>query len=664
VTVKNSGTATAPIVFQAATGATVTVTGQADGFSITSLSYITVRGFQVTKTSSDGIYVYGSSHITLDGNDVSYAGQPVSGQTAKGVYITSTTASTIIHNTVHHNTDSGIYLTNGSSGNDINGNVCYSNASQYIRQAPGIDLRNSTNNTIENNVSHDNEDTGVQLYSASNNNLVVNNVMYNNGDHDVDINGCTGNRVIDNSGYKSVASGFNVEGGSTGTTLANNIAVDNAINSPRGVGNIRVDSTSTSGTTIDYDEVFLSVSGQVQVQWNGTSYGTLAAFVAATGKEAHGTEANPLWVSASTGDLHLRAGSPAIDSANSGASGWPATDADGKARVDDPATPNTGAGSVPYADRGAYEYQPSATGATLSGQVFQDTNGNGLKDGGDAGLSGWTVFLDANGNGTLDAGESSAVTDANGNYSFTNLSAGTYRVREVLKSGWTQTTANPADLTLGSSGTASGVNVGDFQNISISGQVFQDTNGNAVPDAGEPVLSGWTVYLDANGNGALDPGEASTTTDAGGSYSFTNVGPGTYTVREVLPAGWTQTTPSPTITAQSGTNVSNVTFGDFQNVSISGTIFNDSNGNGVQDAGEGGLSGWKVQLLNSAGTVVATATTDANGNYSFTNLSAGTYRVREVLKSGWTQTSLNPPDFTVQSGLNVAGVNFGDKRKK
>ena len=57
------------------------------------------------------------------------------------------------------------------------------------------------------------------------------------------------------------------------------------------------------------------------------------------------------------GDLHLRPGSPAIDNANSGVANWPATDAEGKARWDDPTVPNTGPGPVPYAERGALEFQ-------------------------------------------------------------------------------------------------------------------------------------------------------------------------------------------------------------------------------------------------------------------------------------------------------------------
>ena len=57
----------------------------------------------------------------------------------------------------------------------------------------------------------------------------------------------------------------------------------------------------------------------------------------------------------------MSGGSPAIDSANSLASGEQATDILGRARVDDPATPNTGNPAGSYYDRGAYEYQPGST---------------------------------------------------------------------------------------------------------------------------------------------------------------------------------------------------------------------------------------------------------------------------------------------------------------
>src|SRR5205807_1694324 len=129
----------------------------------------------------------------------------------------------------------------------------------------------------------------------------------------------------------------------------------------------------------------------------------------------------------------------------------------------------------------------------------------------------------------------------------------------------------------------SAVNFGSFQKVSVSGRVFQDSNGDGSQQTGESGLSGRTVYLDANGNGMLDTGETTASTDSSGNYTFTNLGPGTYHVRQVLPTGWLQTTTNPAdVTAASGSNVSSVSFGAFQTVSLSGQVFQDTNGNGSQ----------------------------------------------------------------------------------
>ncbi len=95
--------------------------------------------------------------------------------------------------------------------------------------------------------------------------------------------------------------------------------------------------------------------------------------------------------------------------------------------------------------------------------------------------------------------------------------------------------------------------------------------------------------------------------------------------------------------------------------SISGMKYNDLNGNGSKDSGEPGLVNWTINLdKNADGSVDASTTTDANGNYSFTNLSAARYRVREVAQAGWTQKSSNPADI-VLNGQDVTGVNFGNQ---
>jgi len=103
------------------------------------------------------------------------------------------------------------------------------------------------------------------------------------------------------------------------------------------------------------------------------------------------------------------------------------------------------------------------------------------------------------------------------------------------------------------------------------------------------------------------------------------------------------------------------------NGTFSGQVFNDKNDNGVMDAGEGGLAGFKVHLYNSANfhgfaydPVFKTAVTDANGNYSFIGLADGTYSVEQVLKSGWKQTTDDYTSVTISGGSGQSGLNFGD----
>ena len=77
----------------------------------------------------------------------------------------------------------------------------------------------------------------------------------------------------------------------------------------------------------------------------------------------------------------------------------------------------------------------------------------------------------------------------------------------------------------------------------ITGSVFNDLNHDGVDQPAEPGQAGVTVYLDANNNGVLDPGEETAVTDSSGTYLFTDLTPGTFTVREVVPTGWARTTP-------------------------------------------------------------------------------------------------------------------------
>lgn len=94
---------------------------------------------------------------------------------------------------------------------------------------------------------------------------------------------------------------------------------------------------------------------------------------------------------------------------------------------------------------------------------------------------------------------------------------------------------------------------GNYPGGEVSGIVWNDVDGDRVRDAGEPGLTGWTVYVDANDNGQFDPGEISAATqddDAGtpqvdeaGRYVIEGLSHATHRVRAVLPGGWSETFP-------------------------------------------------------------------------------------------------------------------------
>ena len=66
---------------------------------------------------------------------------------------------------------------------------------------------------------------------------------------------------------------------------------------------------------------------------------------------------------------------------------------------------------------------------------------------------------------------------------------------------------------------------------------------------------------------------------------------------------------------------------------LAGKVYFDKNDSSSYTAGEEGFNGVTVNLVDAAGAVVATTTTDADGNYSFAKLGAGTYTVK-VVKDG------------------------------
>lgn len=96
--------------------------------------------------------------------------------------------------------------------------------------------------------------------------------------------------------------------------------------------------------------------------------------------------------------------------------------------------------------------------------------------------------------------------------------------------------------------------------------------------------------------------------------------------------------------------------------SISGMKYHDLNRNGKKDLNEPGLAGWTIRL--KLGKTVVTTVTGADGSYSFTDLTPGTYRVREVHQKGWKRMSKNPKPIVLIAGASVTDVNFGNAEKR
>ncbi len=186
----------------------------------------------------------------------------------------------------------------------------------------------------------------------------------------------------------------------------------------------------------------------------------------------------------------------------------------------------------------------------IRGTKWNDLNGDGVKDAGEPGLEGWTIYLDENQNGHLDPGETSTMTAPDGSYAFVDRMPGDYDVREILQPMWIQTSppGGVHALSLISGQDLTGIDFGNqLMPAEIHGRKWHDLDGDSIWDAGEPVLEGWTIYLDLDEDGQFDNGvEPYDVTNAAGQYSFIDLVPGTYSVREVLQPGWQRSSPSGT----------------------------------------------------------------------------------------------------------------------
>jgi Ca2+-binding RTX toxin-like protein len=287
------------------------------------------------------------------------------------------------------------------------------------------------------------------------------------------------------------------------------------------------------------------------------------------------------------------------------------------------------------------EYAPS----TISGTVFTDTNADGTQETGETGFAGQTVQLLQ---GTTVV--ATTTTAANGGYSFSGVAPGSYTVSVTKATGDTFSTASTASVTTTSGSAITAPSVGEYAPSTITGTVFNDTNADGTQETGEGGFAGQTVQL-LQGTTVV----ATTTTAANGGYSFSGVAPGNYTVSVTKATGDTFSTASTAnVTTTSGSAITAPSVGEYAPSTITGTVFNDENGNGVQNAGDPGFASQTVQLLQGT-TVVATTTTGTSGTYSFSGVAPGSYTVSVSHLAGDTFSPVGTSTTLPDSIVSAAG---------
>ena len=307
---------------------------------------------------------------------------------------------------------------------------------------------------------------------------------------------------------------------------------------------------------------------------------------------------------------------------------------------------------------------PLTAGYTIAGKLYNDADASFSSSDSEAPYAGVTVaLLKKDGTPVLDkdGNPMTAVTDAEGKYSFVGLPLGEYTVSVVDPTSGPLAGTKPteaytgrykttADVTIAeATGSVIDVNFGFVKPASVGDYTWMDVNRDGLQDADEPALPGVTVTLTrADGSAVTDASGnpvAAVTTDANGKYVFENLLPGDYKVSFQAPAGYEATTSeagddraadsngaSASVTLVQGQTDDTIDFGAIGTGVIGDQLFVDVNQNGgnAPDAGDKVLPGVKVTLTwTGPGGITRTyeTTTDADGKYKFENLLPGDYKV-------------------------------------
>ncbi|MEL7079604.1 MAG: SdrD B-like domain-containing protein, partial [Cyanobacteria bacterium J06582_2] len=288
--------------------------------------------------------------------------------------------------------------------------------------------------------------------------------------------------------------------------------------------------------------------------------------------------------------------------------------------------------------------------ASIAGKVSRDDDNDGS---GDRNLVGITVnLLDQNGNTVA-----TTVTDANGNYLFEDVTPGDYTIVQENSPNFVDARdvqgANDSqiELTVGIGENFVGQNFIDEIPGSIAGSVSRDDDRDG---DGDSFLEGVTVELINDVSDTV----ATATTDANGEYLFADVTPGDYQVKQTNLTGYGDVTAN-VVAVELGIGETSTENNFIDELGrIGGNVKSDDDDNGT---GDRNLENVTVELLDSNGDVIATALTNTQGNYEFTDLLAGDYQVRQINLTGYGDVTDTVLDVTLGAGESISDRNFVDE---
>lgn len=325
--------------------------------------------------------------------------------------------------------------------------------------------------------------------------------------------------------------------------------------------------------------------------------------------------------------------------------------------------------------------------SAISGTVYLDNDFSGNMSGKESAVkAGQPVTLkDSEGN-TLGMRK----TNAKGQYEFTDLTPGNYTLEMDALEGYAFTKPGDGNIMLNLTGgkgytepffvplgeKMTGLDIGMIRPATVQGSVFADRNDNGVPDNGENGLSGTVVRL------MSDEGEQfRAEIETGGDFLFDAVMPGEYWLEYELPefgifaklsgkngntiSGDGRTGAGEHFTVKSGDTVDAPLCGGLTLGRITGTVFNDHDGNGEAIDEEEPLPGTVLTLQPSREDLEPVeCTTGEDGTFALTELHPDTYTLSVKLPEGYVSARTHLLKLPLSHGVNdqtvSLTVNMGD----